>query len=210
MYMEAYEAAIQKLYDSGTIDKDRVGLAGFSRTGWHVSYALTHSKFRYAAAVISDNIDGSYLGATLMPGKYEDENGASPFADGLQQWLDRAPGFNVQKVQTPIRFQRESGGLPMLLASWELFSRLRTLGKPAEFYVVPDIEYGSHNLQIPTQCLASQEGAVDWFDFWLNGHEDPASSKEGQYRRWRAMRTTAGTQPVGPARSGGGVPNGDN
>jgi hypothetical protein len=29
---------------------------------------------------------------------------------------------------------------------------------------------------------------VDWFDFWLNGHEDAASSKAEQYERWRKLR----------------------
>jgi hypothetical protein len=28
---------------------------------------------------------------------------------------------------------------------------------------------------------------VDWFDFWLNGHEDPDPEKADQYRRWRGL-----------------------
>ena len=40
--------------------------------------------------------------------------------------------------------------------------------RPVELYMVPDIEHGSHSLQNPAQCLASQQGALGWFDFWLN------------------------------------------
>jgi hypothetical protein len=29
---------------------------------------------------------------------------------------------------------------------------------------------------------------VDWFDFWLNSHEDPDPSKAEQYSRWRKLR----------------------
>jgi hypothetical protein len=36
--------------------------------------------------------------------------------------------------------------------------------------------------------MASQQGDVDWFDFWLNGHEDPDPTKADQYIRWRELR----------------------
>lgn len=36
--------------------------------------------------------------------------------------------------------------------------------------------------------VPSLEGNVDWFDFWLNGHEDPDPTKVEQYLRWRALR----------------------
>jgi hypothetical protein len=42
-------------------------------------------------------------------------------------------------------------------------------------------------LQNPGQRLASQGGTVDWFDFWLNGHEDSDPVKAEQYKRWREL-----------------------
>jgi hypothetical protein len=106
----------------------------------------------------------------------------------LKTWLERSPGFNADKVRAPLRLQLESGGLAGVMLKWEMFSRLRQLQKPVEFYVIPDIEHGSHGLQNPTQCLAAQQGAVDWFDFWLNGREDPDPKKAEQYRRWRELK----------------------
>ena len=189
MYMAAYEAAIEKLAASGLVDREKVGLVGYSRTGWHVEYALTHSRFRYAAAITSDNLDGSYLQSLLLwSDEHAKNTGARPFGDGLKVWLERAPAFNADKVRTPLRLQIESGGLSTVLAKWEMFSRLRQLGKPVEFYVIPDVEHGSHGLQNPAQCLAAQQGAVDWFDFWLNGREDLDPKKAQQYARWRKLR----------------------
>ena len=52
MYMGGYEAAIETLTWSKLVDREKIGLAGFSRTGWHVEYALTRSKVHYAAAVV--------------------------------------------------------------------------------------------------------------------------------------------------------------
>ncbi len=54
--------------------------------------------------------------------------------------------------------------------------------------MVPDVSHGSHAMQNPGQLRASQERAVDWYDFWLNGHEDPDPSKQEQYEQWRKLR----------------------
>ena len=188
-YMAAYEAAIEKLVAGGLVDRDRVGIVGYSRTGWHVEYALTHSQFSYAAAITSDNLDVGYMQSLLLwTDEFTKDTGAAPFGEGLKVWLERAPGFNADKVRAPLRLQLESGGLGLAMAKWEMFSRLRQLKKPVELYIVPDIEHGSHSLQNPAQCLASQQGAVDWFDFWLNGREDPDPSRAEQYVRWRELR----------------------
>jgi hypothetical protein len=41
---------------------------------------------------------------------------------------------------------------------------------------------------MPLHKLAHQEAMVDWFDFWLNNHEDTSPGKAGQYQRWRRLR----------------------
>ena len=188
-HMSGYEAAVQHLVDSGLVDPGKVGLQGFSRTGWYVEYMLTHSDFRYAAALAADNISGGYVESTLSePGTMETENGGAPFGEGLKHWLANSPGFNAERSHTPLRIVLQSGPLSFVLSHWELFGRLRRLGKPVELYVMPDVEHGSHTPQNPRQVYALQEGAVDWFDFWLNGHEDPASAKGEQYARWRKLR----------------------
>ena len=47
---------------------------------------------------------------------------------------------------------------------------------------------GIHVEQKPYDRMISQGGNVDWFDFWLNGHEDADSEKAEQYARWRSLR----------------------
>ncbi len=65
---------------------------------------------------------------------------------------------------------------------------MRTLDQPVELYIIPDLKQGQHQLEGPRQQLASREGTVDWFDFWLNGHEDSSPNKREQYIRWRTLR----------------------
>jgi len=50
------------------------------------------------------------------------------------------------------------------------------------------IRGGDHVLVKPAQRLAEQGMNVDWFDYWLNGHRDPESSKSEQYKRWDGLK----------------------
>ena len=59
---------------------------------------------------------------------------------------------------------------------------------PIEMYVFAD-EY--HVKWHPAHRLAIYERAIDWFDFWLNGREDPALTKREQYSRWHALAARA-------------------
>lgn len=190
-YMRAFEHAAIELSSRGIVDSTRVGLLGFSRNGFYVEYALTQSNFPFAAAVAADNWGASYMQVHLR-GDVENAariNGAEPYAEGLLKWVERAPGFNAHHVTAPLLMIEQShGGRGGVLAKWELFSRLRSLGKPVEMFVMPDVLYGAHTTQNPRQILAVQERTIDWFDFWLNGREDTAPRKLAQYQGWRALR----------------------
>jgi hypothetical protein len=101
----------------------------------------------------------------------------------MKEWEARSPGFNLSRVRTPLRIvapHRSS-----VLSEWEWFAGLSLLGKPVEMIAIED---GVHVLQRPRDRMISQEGNVDWFDFWLNGHEDPDPTKSEQYARWRNLR----------------------
>jgi dipeptidyl aminopeptidase/acylaminoacyl peptidase len=189
LYQRAYESATEHFVKEGLVDPTRVGLVGFSRSGWYVEYTLTHSTYPFAAAVVADNSDAGYLVAALAgwPEEYDRINGDAPFGRGLRAWLERAPAFNAERIRGALQLQVHSAGVPGILKAWEMFGRLRRLKKPAELYVIPDVERGSHGIQNPAQCVAAQTRAVDWFDFWLNGREDDDASKQQQYAKWREM-----------------------
>lgn len=56
----------------------------------------------------------------------------------------------------------------------------------------------------PLHRLISQEMSVDWFDFWLDGHEDSDPKKQDQYVRWRQLRAeheTGMQMPIPPSTS---------
>jgi dipeptidyl aminopeptidase/acylaminoacyl peptidase len=186
----AYEGAIHYLAEKGLIDRSRVGIIGFSRTCLFVSYALSHSKYRFAAASLTDGVDGSYvqyvLSANSFPGfaqTVEGVNGGPPYGEQLKSWLLRSSGFNLDKVKSPVRITALNPA--SLLAQWEWFVGLVRLEKPVEMIYMKD---GDHILQRPADRMISQQGNVDWFCFWLKHEEDKDSSKAAQYARWRTMR----------------------
>jgi dipeptidyl aminopeptidase/acylaminoacyl peptidase len=191
VFTAGIEGAINEFIASGLADSEKIGIVGFSRTGWLVEYMLTHSHVPLAAAEVADNMDASYLQYLLSDsagrGSAEAENGASPFGEGLETWIHAAPGFNAQKIHTPLRMEIDTGAISSVLGAWEMFSNLRYLHRPVELFVIPDIEHGVHVLQNPAQRLASEGGTVDWFCFWLKNEKDPAPAKAGQYERWRKL-----------------------
>lgn len=190
--LDVYLAAVDRLAAEGRVDPVRVGVTGYSRTGTFVAKAITEAPDRFAAAAISNTAPGGLFEYyTFVDGRSPEDvhllsefwAGARPYGAGLQRWLERAPGFRTDRIRAPLMIM--AGDPPELLALWSLYAPLRDQGKPVELQY---FRRGQHNLTRPNEVLAHQEMLVDWFDFWLNGHEESTPAKRGQYVRWRAMR----------------------
>ena len=149
-------------------------------------YFLTHSSYPIAAADLSDGVDYSYVQYLMFRGGADDEgmNGGRPWGPAHTQWLERAPGFRLDHVTAPLRIT--AIGSSSVLQEWEPYAGMLAQGKPAELVYIPE---GSHVLVKPWERLTSQQGAVDWDRFWLQGYEDPDPAKADQYARWRRLRT---------------------
>jgi hypothetical protein len=197
--MESYEGAIDYLDRRGLIDRKRVGITGFSRTYWYVTYTLTHSKRHFAAGALADGVDYSYFQymafSNADPGwasGYEQIYGGAPYGKRLSQWLKQSPAFLMDRIETPLRIQ--ALGPESVLSDWPWYSGLSRLGKPVEMMYIPE---GTHIVEKPWDRMISQQGNVDWFCFWLKGEEDPDPTKAEQYKRWRELRSLQQTDKTG-------------
>ncbi len=188
-YQAIYEGAIDYLDKKGLIDRARIGIVGFSRTCYYVKYMLTHSTYHFLAASVTDGIDGGYFQyigfSNIYPQDSEGINAGVPFGKQLKEWMEHSPGFNTDKVDTPVRIM-SLDHTSSLLGEWEWFAALHRQKKPVEMVTIEDDD---HVLVKPWNRLISQQGTVDWFCFWLEGKEDPDPAKAGQYERWRMMRS---------------------
>jgi dipeptidyl aminopeptidase/acylaminoacyl peptidase len=152
-------SAIKQLDDEKLVDTRRVGLSGWSRAGYYLDYILIHSGFEFSAAI---NIDG---------GSSEYNDGMRPFTDG-----------ELKDIHTPILF--EPHGLLSLVHQSKMADRMSALHRPN------DILYfaaASHQTTRPQHRLRSLETDIDWWRFWLEGFEDPASNKVPQYKHWEKL-----------------------
>jgi dipeptidyl aminopeptidase/acylaminoacyl peptidase len=188
--VQGYEAAIDQLSEEGLVDPARVGLIGFSRSGYYALEGLTKNPERFAAATIADSDFLGYMQRLLGvdigdTGKKEGIAiyGSQPFGDGLKTWLKEAPAFNLDKIVAPVRI--EVHGRESLLFNWEVYAGLRLQDKSVDLILLPD---ATHIVTKPLERLASEQGDVDWFRFWLKGEEDPDPAKADQYSRWHALR----------------------
>jgi dipeptidyl aminopeptidase/acylaminoacyl peptidase len=195
--MDIWDSAIEMLDRRGMIDPSKVGIIGFSRTGFYVEFDLVHSRMRYAAATAADNVQYSLGEYWLFPSFAQDDErmyGGPPYGSTLTNWQNYSVSFNVDRIHTPLLMEemgsgtiQQSGDLmsTALAAHYEIFEGLRRLGRPVEMYYYPNEQ---HALDHPTARLASLERNLDWYRFWLQDYEDPAPSKKEQYERWRSLR----------------------
>jgi dipeptidyl aminopeptidase/acylaminoacyl peptidase len=185
--MSGYEGAIDYLDALGLIDRDKVGIIGFSRTVYSVEYTLTHSSYHFAAATAADGFDGGYMQYLVNPytkRDYNTVNGGDPFGTVFELWRERSPSFTVEHLHSPVRLEGY-GDISSVLGNWEWYAKLILLDRPVDMIYIPD---GEHLLVKPWERLTSQQGSVDWFCFWLKSEVDSDPQKREQYKRWEEMR----------------------
>ena len=182
------DAAVGMLATKGIVDAARVGLVGFSRSGYSSYYVITHpGRVKVAAAVIFDSITmgyGDYLNFRAYGGAkiFEKQYGGS-FWKNKKAWLEEAPEFNVDQIQTPVLFSKTGGAsLWAVMATVSAFTYCR---RPFEYLDYPQ---GQHQLERPRERVASMQATVDWMNFWLQSKEDPDPAKAEKYARWRKMK----------------------
>ena len=211
LQLDGFQAVVARLAADGVIDPRRVGVIGFSWTCYHTLYALANDPELFAAAAITDGYELSYsqyiLDESTAQEMFEEVNGGKPWGAGLVNWAARSPTFNLDKVKAPLLVT--ALGRFSLMSGWEPYAGLHRLGKPVEMQWLRR-ENATHVLTRPSQRYLSQQSAVDWFDFWLNGREDPAPAdpaRSERFARWRELRKLqqAAARPAA-APGGGGSP----
>lgn len=187
-WVSMMETAIDLLAEKGIVDRDQVGIIGFSRTSWLVDFMLTHSSYKITAASSADSGLYTYGGyfrynRSLQLLRGDDiQVGGPPYGSTRKYWLEYAPPFNAEQITTPLLMEytgtAEHG--------FEFFIALGRLGKPVEFFRYPN---GEHPLDTPFERLASLQRNVDWFRFWMQSYEGKAPDYDpDQYVRWHKLR----------------------
>ena len=186
-----YQSIVNTLTAAKLIDPKRVGATGFSRTGYHILYAMAASPSLLAAASVSDFSTFGYFEYLLvvnhdpgMIGRINRINGGTPFTEeGMKNWRTTSPEFNMDKTKAPLLLVQPGA----MIALFELgpYTAMRYLHKPVDLIMIPT---DTHPLTNPRGRFNCETFNVDWFRFWLQDYEDPDPAKAEQYARWRELR----------------------
>ena len=196
---DIWDSAVKSLDEEGLVDPAKVGIIGFSRSGWYTEFALTHSPTKYKAATLADNVEYSVSEYWLLHSQgilrgWDSMYGGPPYGSTLKNWIDFSISFNVDKIHTPILMEEMGYGVPYdrtkapplsLADKWDLFTGLVRLKKPVDLYYYPN---EVHQPDHPQARLATLQRNLDWYRFWLEDYERPNPSDPEQYIRWRKLR----------------------
>jgi dipeptidyl aminopeptidase/acylaminoacyl peptidase len=184
------EAAIALALETGTVDRDRMGISGFSDGGSTVQWSLINSDLFRAASMGSCCEDLYSFPTAAGPGftDFARDMGYKYFEPGVEKfWKPMSLILNVGQVTVPILIQSADseyeGGLDVV----ETYSHA---GRPIELHIFPD---ETHIKWQPAHRLAVYERTIDWFEFWLRKRVDCSPRKASQYERWLRM---AGAPPT--------------
>lgn len=179
------EAAVEDLGRRESIDRSRIGIAGYSRGAEITSLTISQSKV-FAAASIGDDCwwsAGSFwMGSAMSRQMYHNLFGGSPFDPAAYpNYLKFSVSARAGQVAGPV-LQQFTGYFAH--AALELDQLLRDKAVPTELVAYAD---EAHLFYDPRHRASAMVRNLDWFDYWLRGVKDPDPAKRQQYARWDAM-----------------------
>jgi len=195
-FRDGVRGAIEALVAEGLVDRDRIGIMGWSATGERVLNQLTFSDAPIRAATILDGDSNTVLSMAVtygakdnIQGRKEQTNEGLPFGESLERWIRNDPSLHTNCIKAALRIETYG---PISLNNWDIYALLRRQYKAAEMVVIPA---GAHALSRPSERMISLQGNVDWYRFWLKGEErselilpnETAAALKDQYLRWRQM-----------------------
>jgi hypothetical protein len=185
-------AAVDALVAAGIADPNRVGIHGSSRSGYWVQAALLDPRRKFAAGSVAEanevsreeytNASGGVSYASMAG--LEHLYGLPPLwgSESVAAWAERDPTNHLDRMHGALLIEAYS---TFWGEWWDTFAILRRHGRPVDYLYFPDSLHAPYKA---VEKLWAQGSVVDWYDFWLNNHEDQDPAKAEQYARWRELR----------------------
>jgi hypothetical protein len=195
-FIDGVRGAIDSLVAEGLVDRDRIGIMGWSATGSRVLNLLTFADTPIRAATMLDGVSNTLFSMTIayavLDGiqiEKERMNEGTPFGESLWRWIRNDPSLHTDCINAALRIEAHG---PEVHNNWDIYALLRRQYKPAEMIIFPQ---GDHALSRPSERMISLQGNVDWYRFWLEGgrRSEPVLPLETmmtlneQYVKWDQM-----------------------
>ncbi|HIG29083.1 MAG TPA: S9 family peptidase [Verrucomicrobiales bacterium] len=185
--LECIEAAVDKAVELGYADPGRIGLCGFSFSGYGAAYIAARSK-KFAGVIAGAGVmdlpsDFNHLWGYLVETKKGSGNnahqydqygqgrmGTDPFRD-FELYRNQSPVTHVEKMTTPLLLlQGEADSTVAWIEAVEMCNAMRFHGKNVILLSYPD---EGHGLSKRANRIDLTQRMLDYFDHYLMGK--PAS-----------------------------------
>lgn len=160
---------INFLVSQGLVDKDKVGIGGWSYGGYFSAWAATRHSRYFKAAVMGAGISNwhSFMGTTDIPWEEALVHWDLWCYDEPELCWDRSPMAHINNANTPtlIAHGEKDTRVPVS-QGWELYTALKVKGIPTEFVVYPR---EPHGMRERAHQLDFIQRVLDWFDQYVKG-----------------------------------------
>lgn len=180
--VHSFEDATEEMAAEGLVDRDRVGIAGYSRGSQLVNVAVTQSRLFRAAS----SGDGGYLepaGYATSGSSYDAVYGGAPLSDAIDSYRRFAPSLNANRVCAAV-LQQVASASPSQI---EMFEALRAAKAPTQISYYPGATAASdetHVFYLPSNRSLAMRENIAWFDYWLLGRNDAEAPFPTQIEGW--------------------------
>lgn len=196
-FSDGVRGAIDALVSQGLVDRDRIGIVGWSATGVRVLNLVTFTDAPIRAASMIDGDSNTLFSMTItyavrdgIQATKESANEGLPFGDSWERWIRNDPSLHTDCIRAALRI--ESYGTAVR-NNWDIYALLRRQYRPVEMIRFPQ---AAHALARPSERMISLQGNVDWYRFWLKDERrsepilpsETAQSLGNQYERWEEMK----------------------
>lgn len=178
------EVSIDLAIATGAIDRNRMGISGFSDGTATAQWALINSPLFKAASMGSccEDMYAFPLAAGPYFTRWTRKAGRRYFEPGTEeQWKPLSLVLNIDRIDTPILVQTGDSEYEIGLDVAEVYRRRE---KAFELYV---LEGEPHVKYQPAHRKAIYARSTEWFQFWLKREMNCDPAKSAQYERWKAM-----------------------
>lgn len=183
--MACLENAIKMLDEMGIVDSARKGITGLSYGAEITNFTISHSHLFQVAAASSDSGRDPiffYFANGFWHQRLRQWGIGLPDGETAARWRELSPALNAARVKAPLLIQVADSEY---LFGLQYYTALREHNKPVELFIYAD---ESHLKNQPKHRYEIYQRNLDWFNFWLQGKEDPDPVKKDQYARWRELR----------------------
>ncbi len=180
------DRAVKMLDEMGIIDPNRKGLTGLSFGAEITTFTISHSDLFQAAAASGAGARDPifyYLADDVWRRIFKQWSLEGwPEGRAAARWQELSPALNAARIKAPLLLQVADDSY---IVSLQLYASMKALGRPVEMMVFAN---EGHIKNQPKHRYEIYQRNLDWFNFWLQGKEEPDPEKREQYARWQKLR----------------------